>query len=96
MSIESIVQSLKVALADHDEVALSAMSDKLDMLPDEHAHYQEMKSLAVSEGRMSPDDGLYVYRMLGGTSSVFNKQHVAVKIALTQLFAQLMGMRLHA
>jgi hypothetical protein len=96
MSIQSLCEQTKVALADHDGVALAAMSEKLDMLPDEHAHYQNLKSIAVSEGRMSPEDGQYIYRMLGETPSVFNRQDVAVKIVLTQLFAKLMQVRLHA
>jgi hypothetical protein len=71
-------------------------SKTLDMDVMEHAKFQELKTLAVANGLLTVEEGQSVYVMLGTTSSVFNRQHVAVKAVLTGLFQELLTARINA
>jgi hypothetical protein len=62
----------------------------LDMDLGEFARFQTLKTLAVSNGRLSPDEGQTVYALLGNTPSVFNARPAAVKAVLTGLFRELL------
>jgi hypothetical protein len=62
----------------------------LDMELDEYVKFQELKTLAVAEGKLTPDEGQVIYNYLGTNPSVFNKQPVHVKAVLTSLFAELL------
>jgi len=69
---------------------------KLDMAFDEYVRFQEIKSLAVAEGKLTLEEGQTVYGYLGSTPDDFNKQPVEVKAVLTHLFSELLGLRLKA
>ena len=62
----------------------------MDMSLQEYCKFQELKSLAVAQGKLSLEEGQTVYRYLGEPPSVFNEQDCAVKTTLTNLFAELL------
>ena len=66
----------------------------LDMETFEYVKFQEIKSLAVVQNVLTPEEGQTVYALLGNTSSTFNKQPVEVKVVLTNLFKELLAMRI--
>jgi hypothetical protein len=68
----------------------------MDMDISEHAKFQTLKSLAVLHNKLTVEEGQTVYVALGETVTKFNKQPVHVKVALTSLFKELLGMRLNA
>ncbi len=63
----------------------------LDMSMVEYVRFQEAKSLAFIDGRLSLEEANCVYAYLGSTPDHFNKQPLAVKIVLTKLFSELLG-----
>lgn len=63
----------------------------LDMELDEYVKFQELKSLASTDGTLTLEEAQTVYAYLGETPSVFNDQPAAVKIVLTKLFQELLG-----
>lgn len=73
-----------------------ATCEALDMQPDEHAKFQELKSEAVSSGSLSCDEGVTIYASLGNTVGVFNRQPVWVKAVLTGVFKELLQARIGA
>jgi len=70
---------------------IQKLSDGLNMSPDEHAVFQNTKSLAVSSQSITVDEGMTIYHQLGGTASVFNKRPLHVKVTLTQIFKELLS-----
>ncbi len=67
------------------------LSRTLNMEPLEYVRFQEFKSLAASEGTLSPEEAQTVYGYLGNTPEQFNRQPLAVKVVLTRLFATLLA-----
>lgn len=66
----------------------------LDMEIDEYVKFQETKSLAVVQNVLTLDEGQTVYALLGNTVETFNKQPVEVKAVLTNLFKELLTLRI--
>lgn len=95
MDIEDIVTGVEIELAKQNKPAeeLERLSRNLDMTQEEHSLFQEKKSLAQAQGVLSLENAMYIYNQLGGTASVFNRQPLAVKIVLTQVYARLLKAR---
>jgi len=68
---------------------IAETSKKMDMELDEYCLFQTKKSLASQDGRLTMDEAMTVYGYLGNTVEHFNKQSLAVKYCLTQVFASL-------
>lgn len=66
----------------------------LDIEFDEFAKFQELKSLACADGRLSVEEAQTIYNYLGTTPSTFNRQAVHVKAVLTQLFQELLNQQI--
>src|SRR4051794_24179471 len=80
----------RIALGMTTEARVETTRKALDMDLGEFAKLQEMKSLACVDGTLTPDEAQYVYGLLGATPSHFNKQDVATKAVLTQMFRELL------
>jgi hypothetical protein len=72
------------------EAGVEETRKALDMDLMEFARFQELKSLASLDGPLTLEEGQYIYRLLGGTPSHFNRQDVATKAVLTQVFRELL------
>lgn len=81
----------RIALGITTKSRVKATSKALDLDLAEHAHFQTLKTLAVANGKLTADEGQVVYRLLGGTPSVFNRRPVEVKYVLTSLYKELLG-----
>jgi hypothetical protein len=68
----------------------------LDMEFMEYCKFQELKSLAVANGKLSAEEGQTIYNYLGETVDTFNGQPVEVKAVLTQIFSELLKARMAA
>lgn len=68
----------------------------LDLELDEFCKFQELKSLAVVEGKLTVEEGQQVYNLLGKQPGHFNAQPIAVKFALTNLYQELLNARIQA
>jgi hypothetical protein len=73
---------------------LVELSTKLDMEFVEYCKFQELKSLACIDGALSLDEANTVYSFLGNTPEQFNRQPLAVKAVLTQVFEELLRKRM--
>lgn len=94
--IESGVARCKARLDERLKAGIIAQSDvdklhkQLDMEIGEYVRFQELKSLASVEGKLSLDEAQTVYEFLGNTPEHFNRQPVEVKVVLTEVFAKLL------
>lgn len=73
---------------------LEDLRGKLDMALDEYVCFQELKSVASIDGKLTLDEAQLVYTYLGNTPEHFNAQPIEVKVVLTQLFKELLGARI--
>lgn len=73
---------------------LDQASETLNLEFDEYVKFQELKSLAVAEGKLTEEEGQTVYAALGTVPATFNKQPIHVKAVLTGLFRELLGARI--
>ena len=70
---------------------VNELDRNLDMEVSEFCRFQELKSLAMLEGKLTQDEAQSVYALLGNTPEHFNGQPVAVKSVLTQIFGELLA-----
>ena len=57
----------------------------------EHTRFQEVKSLAQLQGKLSLDEANVIYRYLGPSPDTFNSQALAAKLALSLLIGELIA-----
>jgi len=81
----------RVADCNRSDAELKRLHARFDMELDEFCRMQEMKSLAVAQEILTPEEGAYIYHQMGGLPSTFNSRPLAVKVAITQVMAELMG-----
>jgi hypothetical protein len=62
----------------------------LDMDLTEYVKFQTLKTLAVAQGLLTPEEGQSVYVCLGESVQTFNEQPIHVKSVLTSLFGELL------
>lgn len=89
--IAARIESGKTTQAQADTTAKA-----LDLDLGEYVKFQELKSLAVANEKLTLDEGQTIYALLGNTPSVFNKQPIAVKAVLTGLFGELLKAHISA
>ena len=69
----------------------ASLHKSLNMSFDEFCRFQEYKSLAFANGKLTQDEAQLIYIYLGNNPEHFNNQSLAVKVVLTKAFAELMG-----
>ena len=72
------------------QAKLNTLHKDLDMDLMEYVKFQELKSLASMNGKLTMEESMTIYGYLGNTVEHFNNQDVAVKSVLTQIFMELM------
>ena len=85
---QTITDRLAAGLTTPEKVA--SLHKTLDMGLEEYCKFQEIKSLAVAEGKLTLEEGQQIYMFLGETPEHFNKQSVEVKSVLTRIFMELL------
>jgi hypothetical protein len=69
----------------------------LDMEWDEYTTFQNLKSIAVTSGKLTLDEGMTIYNYLGEAGpDKFNGQPVEVKATLTQILRELLQAKIKA
>ncbi len=66
----------------------------LDMKMDEFCVFQNIKSAASLDGTLTVEEAQTIYQLLGSTPETFNKQPLAIKLALTKVFEELLGRKI--
>lgn len=86
------IERAKTAIAAKNLPAekLAEISSKMNMELGEYCRFQELKSIAVCNGKLTLDEAQTIYGFLGNTPEHFNGQPLAVKWTLTQVFASLL------
>ena len=85
---ENIRNRIESGLTTQEKV--NALHENLNMEFSEFCRFQELKSLAVLNQKLSLDEGNTIYRHLGATPEHFNSQPIEVKAVLTQIFSELL------
>lgn len=88
--IHSAINRATKLLESEDPQKLKDLSKKLDMTLQEHARSQELKSLAQMEGKLTLEEAITVYNILGGTVSHFNSQSLAAKFTVTNMIREIL------
>lgn len=83
----------KLTNGDITQEKLDEMNKSLDMDTKEYCMFQNEKSLASMDGRLSLDEAQTVYMYLGETPDTFNTQSLAVKYVLTEVWGSLLKKR---
>lgn len=91
--MEAIVAEKKAAGALTDE-KIEASRKALDMDWEEYTIFQNLKSLASTDGTLTLDEANTVYSYLGETLDHFNNQSFPVKLVLNKLLAQLLDKKI--
>ena len=84
----------KIARGVITQAQIDTTHKAFDMDMEEHASFQNIKSLAVANGMLTVEEGQTLYVALGETPSVFNGQDIATKAVLTGIFKELLGARI--
>ena len=84
----------RLATGQTTKSAIDKLHKTLDMSFDEYCKFQELKSLAVANEKITLDEGQYIYMMLGNIPDHFNNQPIAVKVVLTKIYEELLRARI--
>lgn len=87
-----IENRIKLGLTTRNAVAKVAA--RMDMDASEHAKFQELKSAAIFQKKLTLEEAQTIYNHLGETVATFNSQPVWVKYVLTGLFKELLEKQL--
>jgi len=82
-----------IAAKNLPQTQLAELSKSLDMALDEYCCFQTLKSNAVG-GQLTLDEANTIYGYLGNIPEHFNRQPLAVKWTLTEVFRVLLGNRI--
>jgi len=66
----------------------------LDMRLDEYCMFQNLKSESWLNKILNLNEANYIYGLLGETPDTFNSQPIQVKVVLTQLYNELLGIKI--
>ena len=66
----------------------------LDMDLTDYVKFQTLKTLAVAQGLLTPQEGQSVYGCLGESVQTFNDQPIHIKSVLTSFFAELLTVQI--
>lgn len=72
------------------EAQIKLLHSELDMEIGEFCRFQDLKSLAFAEGKLSLEEANTIYSFLGESPDHFNSQAVEVKSVLTMVFHELL------
>jgi len=88
--IHNAINRATKLLENEDKSKITDLSKKLDMTVQEHTRSQELKSLAQAEGKLTYEEAITVYNILGSTIDHFNSQGLAAKFTVTNLIKELL------
>lgn len=69
---------------------------QLNMELDEYVNFQQLKSLATTDGTLTLDEGMVIYGYLGNSLDAFNSQSLVVKTVLTKIHHELLTKAIRA
>lgn len=72
------------------EAKLKSMHKSLDMDFEMYCDFQNRKSIASMDGRLTLDEANTVYRYLGNIPDTFNRQPIEVKYVLYEVYMSLL------
>jgi hypothetical protein len=93
MDFADMVPVVEKSFEKLSEAKYTEFDRMLNMTHDEWVMFQEKKSLAQAEGRMTVENAMWVYEQLGGTVEIFNSRPAATKYVMTEIFKKLLEPR---
>lgn len=96
MGIAKMEQNIENRLKNNltTKVDLEKLHVKLDMDFEEYIKFQEVKSLAYVEGKLTLEEANTIYNLLGTRVCTFNNQPLAIKVVLNSVFTELMASKI--
>ena len=76
------------------QAQVDATSTKLNLDLEEWTMFQEIKSLALAQEKLTHSEATTIYAMLGNGPDDFAKLDVAQKVILTKIFQELLGWKI--
>lgn len=97
--VTNAIEKTRKAIADRiasglvTQAKVDALHKTLDMSFHEYCRFQELKSMAGVNGKLTMEEAQTIYAYLGNTPDHFNSQPVEVKSILTKIkiFAELLA-----
>ena len=77
-----------------ESAKLDALNKSLDIDHADYCAYQDAKSQAQAAGKLSFDEAVTIYAILGSGPEAFNGSNVAEKCIVTQIIGELLAARL--
>lgn len=95
-AISSMTENIAKRIAEGltTQAAVDKTHGELDMDLGEYCKFQELKSLASTNGALTVDEAQTVYMMIGESVETFNTLPIAAKVILTKLFSELLSRRI--
>lgn len=88
--LSRLIEEAQVQVDGMSQGQIELLSERLDVSPEEHCAWQEVKSLAVASGKISLEVASDLFEIIGGTPATFNKRSLAQKIVVTRIMAVLL------
>ena len=90
--IETAIAKMQAKLSTTDKEKVDKVDIGMNVGIGDYVQYQEVKSLAVASGKLTLEEGMTIYGILGNTPEHFNKQPAAQKIVITKVMLELLQM----
>jgi len=91
-AIKKTEERIQIVLKTPDGQAKVDKCDKgMDATWSEYVKWQEIKSLAVVNGKLTLEEGMTIYGIMGNTLEHFNGQPVAHKVVVAKIISELLA-----
>lgn len=91
--ISTMIAKVEQTIAHLEPEKAVELSRKLDIDFSEYCRFQDLKSLAQLDGRLSLAESMTVFVILGNSPDHFNAESLVNKIVVTQILAAIMGVK---
>jgi hypothetical protein len=96
--VQQVQKTLDEKLAEEmltqEQIDKASLNLNINVL--ELCKFQELKSLAYTQGVLNLDEANYVYNLLGNSPTTFNSRTLAEKTIVTKLMQELLAPRVSA
>jgi len=80
----------KLSRGEITQEKIDSLGKELDMEMDMYCDFQNRKSIASMDGRLTLEEAQTIYAMIGETPSKFNSLPTHAKVVLTQVYSSLL------
>lgn len=89
--IDATIQQQAEAGGAEVKAKQTVLHGKLDITLSEYIAFQDAKSLAQASGKLTFEEAVTVYGILGNSAESFNKRSLAEKVMITKLMTEILA-----